>query len=70
MSIRTGWRRLLCRVRGHVYDTPHFRADHLYFCSRCGREMFDRTFDDLRKFPPFTAEELLDQQRIDELLDR
>ena len=69
MSIRTGWRRWLCRVRGHAYDTPCFRADHLYFCTRCGREMFDRTFEDLRDYPPLTPDEVLGLQRIDELLD-
>jgi len=70
MPIRIWWHRGLCRLRGHVYDTPHFRADHLYFCSRCGREMFDRSAEALQAYPRFTPEEVLELQCIDDLLER
>ncbi|MFY9327820.1 MAG: hypothetical protein WAO76_07355 [Georgfuchsia sp.] len=51
---------VVCRVRGHRYGAILFHVNCLYHCSRCGREMFDRTLADV--------EPLSDADR--ELLDR
>jgi hypothetical protein len=51
-------RRFVCPARGHRYDTPDFNLCTLYFCARCGKEMFDRTFEDLRAMPPISDEQL------------
>lgn len=51
-------RRFICPARGHYYDTPDFTVNTLYFCSRCGKEMFDRTLDDLRAMPPLTDSQI------------
>ncbi len=48
------FRRFVCKIKGHHYPTLTFTSNALYFCSRCGKEMFDRTFDDL---VPMTADE-------------
>ncbi len=47
-------KRLICKIRGHKYLTRTFTSNALYFCDRCGKEMFDRTFADLE---PMTQEE-------------
>lgn len=46
--------RPVCRIRGHRYETPFFMPNYLYFCARCGREMLNRTFADIK---PLTDEE-------------
>jgi len=51
-------RRFICPARGHRYDTPDFAVNCLYFCARCGKEMFDRTIDDLRAMPPMSDEQM------------
>ena len=55
--------RFICPVRGHRYDTPDFTLNTLYFCTRCGKEMFDRTIDELRSLPPLTDAQLETLQR-------
>lgn len=52
---RTLWWRLcdgaafhfVCRFIGCNFDTPVFRSDCLYFCTRCSGELTGRTFADL-----------------------
>ena len=41
-------RRPICLVVGCHFDTPVFQSNRLYFCTRCTREMFGRTFADLQ----------------------
>ena len=55
-----------CWLRGHHYDTPYFHTKSLYFCTRCGREMLGRTFDDLE---PMTPEEWDEEQRFRDVWD-
>lgn len=48
-------KRLLCRWRGHDYgDAVYFSPAVLVHCRRCGREICDRTIDDLE---PMTDED-------------
>lgn len=47
-------KRLICKIRGHKYRTDTFTSNVLYFCDRCGEEMFGRTSADLE---PMTQEE-------------
>lgn len=56
-----------CKTRGHFYDTPVFTSNCLYFCVRCDREMFDRTFDDLT---PMTDEEIEEMHRFNDAYDK
>ena len=56
-------RRFICPARGHRYDTPDFTVNCLYHCARCGKEMFDRTFADLRALPPLSDEQMDAQLR-------
>lgn len=52
------WLHLLCIMFGCKFDFGPFGAWHsnrLYFCQRCGREQFDRTFEDIQ---PMNDEEL------------
>lgn len=42
-------KRIACFFVGHRYETDSFCFTHLYFCERCNREMFGRSFDDLRE---------------------
>lgn len=44
-------RRPLCLLVGCRFDTPVFRSNRLYFCTRCTREMFGRRFADLQPEP-------------------
>lgn len=47
---------LVCKAKGRWnYNTPEFRGNCLYFCSRCGKEICGRTFDDL---PPMSDEDV------------
>lgn len=39
--------RAVCALRGCWYESPVFRSNRLYFCTRCKREMFGRSFEDL-----------------------
>lgn len=40
---------VVCRIKGRCnYDTWVFHINCLYFCTRCGKEICGRTFDDLR----------------------
>ena len=59
---KTRWRlmRVVCLFRGHHYNTPTFTSNVLYLCTRCRREMFDRTFADIE---PMSDEEWEDRQR-------
>jgi hypothetical protein len=63
--LREFFARLRCGLRGHQYDTPVFMTDCFYFCSCCGREMFNRRFEDLR---PLSDEQrqMLDQIFMEE----
>lgn len=54
---------LMCDKYGHQYDTPVFHSKCLYFCKRCGKEMFDRSFQDIE---PLTDDE---REQMDQLLD-
>jgi len=49
---------VVCWFRGHQYNTPVFESNVLYPCARCGREMFDRTFDDIEPLSDEQLEEL------------
>lgn len=40
-------RRPLCLLIGCRFEAPVFQSNRLYFCARCTREMFGRTFADL-----------------------
>ncbi|HJW55856.1 MAG TPA: hypothetical protein VJ577_11330 [Burkholderiaceae bacterium] len=55
-------KRAVCLIRGHSYNTPEFRGNSLYFCSRCGREMFGRTFADIE---PMSDDEIEMMHRFD-----
>ncbi len=57
-------RRFICPASGHRYDTPDFTVNTLYFCARCGKEMFDRTIEDLRAMPPLSDEQLESLTRL------
>ncbi len=39
---------VVCRFKGHHYDTPVFHPKCLYFCTRCEKELLGRTFADLQ----------------------
>lgn len=43
--------RLICRVRGHRYPGLLFTNYTLSCCVVCGREVADRTFDDILPVP-------------------
>jgi DNA-directed RNA polymerase subunit RPC12/RpoP len=49
-----------CWLRGHHYNTPDFHPKALYFCTRCGREILGRTYDDIE---PMTDEEWQQERR-------
>lgn len=51
---RNAVRSVVCRFKGHHYDTPVFHPKCLYFCTRCDKELLDRTFADLQ---PMTESE-------------
>jgi len=40
-------KKLICAIKGHSYPCPFFTNDSLCFCERCGKEVADRTFDDI-----------------------
>lgn len=47
---------LVCKSKGRCkFNTPVFQSHCLYFCSRCGKEICGRTFNDLE---PMSAEEV------------
>lgn len=48
---------LVCQFRGHDYPFYEIHSYSLYFCTRCHREMFGRTFADLR---PMSDEDSID----------
>lgn len=50
-TVKTGLGRLVCMVQGCHFKTPYFQSNRLYFCTRCDREMFGRTFEDLTPEP-------------------
>lgn len=54
---------IVCRFRGCHFNTPHFRANALYFCTRCGKEIGGLTLADLRAMPPLSNEELDEVRR-------
>lgn len=62
-QIRRVLSRPVCLLNGHDYPTLEFRDNALYFCSRCGKEILDRTFDDLRAMRPMDDDELEDMHR-------
>lgn len=55
-----------CKARGHNYNNTEFVSYCLYFCTRCRREMFNRTFDDIE---PMTEEEVDLMHRFTESKD-
>lgn len=54
---------IVCRFRRCNYDTPVFRLNALYFCTRCGKEICGRTIADLRAMPPLDDEDLEELRR-------
>ena len=56
VALRREWRKvrdalgaLVCWAKGCCnYSTPDFHGNRLYFCSRCGKEICGRTFEDLQ----------------------
>jgi len=44
-------RKLICKINGHEYSAPYFDNYSLCFCQRCGKEIADRTLDDLDSLP-------------------
>jgi hypothetical protein len=54
------FRRFICKIMGHHYPTLTFTSNVLYFCSRCGKEMFDRSFDDLEPMSEDERDAFLD----------
>ncbi len=65
-------KRLICRFRGHKCECAiyvlggDYTSKALYFCERCGTELFGRTFEDLE---PMTDEEREAFDRHDEMED-
>lgn len=61
-----GWRirrligRVVCLFKGHHYNMTELRPNTLYLCTRCRKEMFDRSFDDIE---PMSDEDLEDFKR-------
>lgn len=51
-------KRVACKIFGHNYPSSCFSGNALYFCVRCGKELLDRTFDDLSDMEPMSDEEL------------
>jgi len=43
--------KLICIWKGHDFPCPTLNAYTLCFCQRCGKEIADRTFDDLEPLP-------------------
>lgn len=43
--------KIICRIKGHDYPGYTFDCYHLYFCRRCHKEMFDRSYDELPTLP-------------------
>lgn len=58
---------IACRIAGHRYNFPYFKTNALYFCTRCSKEMFDRTLDDLRAMPPMSDEDMEDFRRMQDI---
>lgn len=50
-AVREFTRKTTCRIRGHQYPGCSFDPYHLYFCQRCGKEQFDRSFEDIDPTP-------------------
>lgn len=44
-------RQLVCALKGHKFPTACFDNFSLCYCQRCGREVADRTFDDILPVP-------------------
>lgn len=55
--------RIACAFRGHHYDTPVFRDNLLYFCTRCGREIAGRTWKDWKNLRPMSDGEIDEMHR-------
>ena len=50
-----GFGTIVCYFKGCHYDAPFFHTNALYFCTRCGKEITGRTWDDIE---PMTDEDL------------
>lgn len=65
MKVRNRKKKVLarasCSTRGHQYDNTEFVGNSLYFCTRCRREMFERTFDDIE---PMSDEQIEEMHRF------
>ncbi len=44
-------RKAICKIRGHRYPSPYFDNYTLSFCTCCGEEIANRTFDDIEPMP-------------------
>jgi hypothetical protein len=56
--LRQYFAQLRCGFRGHQYDAIVYMPDALYFCSCCGRELLNRSFDDIQPLTDAEVEEL------------
>ena len=45
------YKKMICKFKGHDYTAPTFNNFTLNFCTRCGKEVDDRTINDI-DFPP------------------
>jgi len=57
-----GLTRLICKLRGHDFPCPTFNAYTLCFCQHCGKEIADRTFNDLEPLSPEEQDMLLAEE--------
>lgn len=59
------FKKLICKFKGHAYKAPYFDNYTLCFCQRCGKEIADRTFDDIETIPDDYDNEYKDYKQID-----
>lgn len=67
------WLLLLCMLSGCKYSFHQSGVWHtntLYFCQRCGREQFGRTFEDLEPISDDRLEEIHRENSFLEELNR
>lgn len=57
---------IVCHFRGCHFNTYVFRANCLYFCTRCGAEAAGRTFADLE---PMSDEDIEEMHRFNEIYE-
>ena len=58
---------LICHAAGHWYKTDTFQVNKLYHCTRCGKELLNRTVDDLEVMNDVEMEQFyLDQMHAND----